>query len=66
MSAVLQRSKLFISTVKAPKQNIGIPNYADNPKISPIYVVRDARRLQVRLAQGVDGREGLRYLTTSP
>ena len=40
--------------------------YADNPKISPIYVVREMLGFEVRLAQGVDVREWLRYLPNGP
>ena len=32
-------------------------NYADNPKISTIYVIGRLPELQVSLAQGVDGSE---------
>ena len=43
-----------------------IRHYADNPKISAIYVVREMLGFEVSLAQEVDGREQLRYLPTSP
>ena len=36
--------------------------YADNPKIHTIYAVRELLDFRVRLGQGVDGREQLRYL----
>ena len=37
--------------------------YVDNPKISPIYVVRELLGLKVRLAQGMIGRERSSLLT---
>ena len=36
-------------------------HYADNPKKSTIYVVRELLGLKVRLVQGMIGRERLRY-----
>ena len=41
------------------------PSYADNRKKSTIYAVRKLLGLKVRLAQGMIGREWLRYLLAS-
>ena len=62
---VLYLDSLTKYKLPIPRQTealIVIPFYGDNPKISPIYVAKELLDFRVRLAQGADVREGLRYL----